>query len=51
MIKDLSDKTFKHHIYIEHYNVALDLARGLEPEKTLSIIFNREPRISKEQLI
>ena len=27
MIKDLDNKTFKHYIYIEHYNIALDFAR------------------------
>ncbi len=51
MIKDLDDKTFKHYIYIEYYNIALDFARSLEPERTLNIIFNKEPRISKEYLI
>ncbi len=51
MIKDLDDKTFKHHIYTEHYNVALDLTRGLRPEKTSSITFNKELRISKEYLM
>ncbi len=50
MIKDLNNKTFKHHIYIEYYNVALDLAKGLRSEKTLNIIFNKEPRILKEHL-
>ena len=25
MIKDLDDKAFKYHIYIEYYNVVLDL--------------------------
>ncbi len=50
MIKDLGDKAFKHHIYTEHYNAALNLARGLRPEKTLSITFSREPRISKKHL-
>ena len=51
MIKDLNDKTFKHHIYIEYYNTALDFARILRLEKTSSITFNKEPRISKEYLI
>ncbi len=43
MIKDLSDKAFKHYIYIEHYNAALDFIRILKPEKTSSIIFSKEP--------
>ncbi len=51
MVKNLKDKAFKYHIYTEHYNVALDFARGLKSEKTLSITFNKEPRISKEHLI
>ena len=51
MIKDLGDKAFKYHIYVEHYDAALDLARGLGPEKTSSITFSKEPRISKEHLI
>ncbi len=50
MIKDLNDKTFKHYIYIEHYNIVLDLIQGLKPEKTSNIIFNKELRISKEYL-
>ncbi len=33
MIKDLGEKAFKHHIYTEHYDVVLDLARSLKPEK------------------
>ncbi len=51
MIKNLNDKTFKHYIYIEHYNVALDFARNLRLEKTSNITFSKELRISKEQLI
>ncbi len=51
MIKDLSDKIFKYHIYIEHYNIALDFVRGLKLKKTSNIIFNKEPRISKEHLV
>ena len=51
MIKDLNDKMFKHYIYTEHYNVALDFTRSLKPEKAISIIFNKELRISKEYLI
>ncbi len=51
MIKDLDDKTFKHHIYTEYYDVILDLVRGLRPEKTSSIIFNKELRILKEHLV
>ncbi len=51
MIKDLNDKVFKHHIYIEYYNVVLDFVRSLRSEKTSSITFNKELRISKEYLI
>ncbi len=51
MIKDLNDKIFKHYIYIEYYNIALDLIRGLRFKKTSNIIFNKELRISKEYLI
>jgi len=51
MIKDLSEKAFKHHIYTEYYDIALDFVRSLGPEKVLSMIFNKEPRISKEYLI
>ena len=51
MIKDLGDKTFKYHIYIKHYDAALDFAKGLKLEKTLSIIFNKELKISKKKLI
>ncbi len=51
MIKDLNDKTFKYYIYAEHYNVALDLVRGLRPEKTLNITFSKESKILKEHLI
>ncbi len=51
MIKDLDDKVFKYYIYVEYYNTALDFVRGLGPEKTLNMIFNKEPRISKEQLV
>ena len=42
MIKNLDDKIFKHHIYIEHYNVALNLVQRLKLEKTSSITFNKE---------
>ncbi len=51
MIKDLSHKTFKHHIYTEHYNAALDLVQILRLEKTISMTFNKKPRISKECLV
>ncbi len=51
MIKDLSEKTFKHHIYIEYYNVALNFIQSLKLKKTSSIIFNKELRISKEYLM
>ncbi len=42
MIKDLNTKIFKHYIYIEYYNITLDLIRILRPEKTLNITFNKE---------
>ncbi len=42
MIKDLGEKAFKHYIYIEYYNIALDLVKKLGSEKTLSITFNKE---------
>ena len=51
MIKDLDNKIFKHHIYIEYYNIVLDFVKSLKPEKTTSIIFNKEPKISREHLI
>ncbi len=51
MIKDLGDKVFKYHIYIEYYDVVLDFIQILELEKTSNMIFNKEPWISKEHLI
>jgi len=51
MIKDLNDKIFKYYIYIEYYNIALDFVKGLRPEKTSNITFNKELWISKEHLI
>ncbi len=51
MIKDLNDKIFKHHIYAEHYDVALDLIRILILKKTSSMAFNKELWISKEYLV
>jgi len=51
MVKDLNEKTFKHYIYIKHYNVALDLIQSLRSEKTSNIIFNKELQILKEYLI
>ncbi len=51
MIKDLNDKMFKHYIYTEHYNITLNLAKNLRPEKTSIIIFNKKPRILKEYFI
>ncbi len=51
MIKDLDDKIFKHHIYIEYYDVTLDFARDLKPEKILNIIFNKKLKILKEYLV
>ncbi len=51
MIKDLDDKTFKHYIYIKYYDITLNFAKGLRFEKTLNIIFNKEPRISKKHFI
>jgi hypothetical protein len=47
MIKDLENKAFKYHLYSEHWNTALNLARILKPEKTHNIIFNKEPRLQK----
>ncbi len=44
MIKDLNDKAFKYYIYTEHYNIVLDLVRGLRSEKTSSITFNKKSR-------
>ncbi len=43
IIKDLNEKIFKYYIYTEHYNVALDFIQSLRLEKTLNIIFNKEP--------
>jgi len=51
MIKDLDDKIFKYHTYIEYYDIVLDFAKGLRFEKTSNIIFNKKFRISKEHLI
>ncbi len=51
MIKDLDDKAFKHHIYIEYYNTTLNLTRNLKPEKTSIMTFNKKSRISKEHFI
>ncbi len=42
MIKYLNDKVFKHYIYIEYYNAALDYAKILGFEKTSNITFNKE---------
>ena len=50
IIKDLGDKAFKYYIYVEHYDAALDLVRGLGLEKTLNMIFSKESRISKKYL-
>ncbi len=35
MIKNLSEKAFKHYIYIKYYNIVLDFVRRLGPEKRL----------------
>ncbi len=51
MIKDLSDKAFKHYTYTEYYNVVLDFVRILKPEKTLNITFNKESWILKKHLV
>ena len=51
IIKDLNDKIFKHHIYIEYYDIALDLVQILGLEETLNITFSKELQISKEYLI
>ncbi len=42
MIKDLNEKTFKHYIYIKHYDIALDFTQNLRPEKASNIIFNKK---------
>ncbi len=51
MIKDLDDKVFKHYIYIEYYNIALDFAKDLGSEKIINMIFNKKFRISREHLV
>ena len=51
MIKDLNDKTFKYYIYTKHYNTTLNFIKGLRPEKTFNITFNKKPKISKEHLV
>ena len=51
MVKDLNDKTFKYHIYIEYFDIALDLIQSLRSKKAANIIFSKEPWISKEYLI
>ena len=42
IIKDLNEKTFKHYIYIKHYDIALDFTQNLRPEKASNIIFNKK---------
>ncbi len=42
MIKNLNNKTFKHYIYIEHYDIALNLIKILRLKKTSNIIFNKK---------
>ncbi len=51
MVKDLSDRVFKHYIYIEYYDAVLDFAKILRLEKTSNIIFNKEPWIVRKYLI
>ncbi len=51
MIKDLNDKTFKHHIYIEYYDAVLNFIQMLRPKKTSNITFSKKPWISKEHLV
>jgi len=51
MIKDLSDKVFKHYIYIKYYDIVLDFVRVLKLKKALNITFNKELQISKKYLI
>ena len=51
MIKDLNEKAFKYYIYIEYYNIVLNLIRSLRLEKILNITFNKEVYILKEYLI
>ncbi len=43
MIKDLNEKTFKYYIYIEYYNIALNLVQSLKLKKVSNITFNKEP--------
>ena len=50
IVKDLGDKTFKYYIYIEYFNVVLDLIRRIESKKTSNIIFNKEPRLLKDYI-
>ncbi len=51
MIEDLDNKIFKHYIYIEYYDTTLDLIRSLRFEKISNIIFSKELKILKKQLI
>ncbi len=51
MIKDLNNKAFKHYIYIEYYNVVLNLIQNLKLEKISNITFNKKLYISKEYLV
>ncbi len=51
MVKDLKDKIFKHHIYIEYFNAALDFVRRIGLEKTSNITFNKKPRFLEDHMI
>ncbi len=51
MIKNLNDKIFKYYIYIEYYNIILDLIQSLRSENVVNITFNKKLRILKKYLI
>ena len=50
MMKNLKDKAFKYHFYLEHLDIALDLTRILRPKKTKNITFNKELKLQKKRL-
>ena len=51
MERDLGLKTFKYHFYIEYYIVVLEFVRFIETDKTVNMIFNKEPRIIEGHLM
>ncbi len=51
MEKDLKLKTFKHYLYTKYYIVILKFVQFIGIDKTVSMIFNKEPRIIKGHLI